>query len=63
MKHSKSSSELGSLETTRTMREKAQVFGRCLINIMKFWRLCFSKKSIKRQQTQKDENATSTRHA
>jgi len=51
MKTNESSSDLKAMETTRSMKQKAKVFGRCLINIMKFWRLCFSKKGIKRQQT------------
>ena len=63
MKHNETSSQLQSFETTRTMREKAQVFGRCVINIIKFWRLCRSKKDTKREQTEQHKNASSSRYA
>ena len=29
-----------SYKTTKTMREKAQVVSRCVINMLKFWRIC-----------------------
>jgi len=59
MVHSKTSFEYPKIETTRTMKEKAQLFGRCLINIMKFWLVCFTKKPIKDKQTDKNTNASS----
>ena len=36
----KNKSESFSIRTTKTMREKAQLAGRCVINILKFWRIC-----------------------
>jgi hypothetical protein len=41
----KDSSESFSIKTTKTMREKAQLAGRCVINMLKFWRICFRKKN------------------
>ena len=40
----KDSDESFSIKTTRTMREKAQLAGRCVINMLKFWRICFRRK-------------------
>ena len=28
------------LRTTKTMREKAKLVSRCIINLLKFWRVC-----------------------
>ena len=36
-----------SLQTTKTMRQKAKAFSRCLISMLKIWRLCFRKKRNK----------------
>ena len=48
MPDKQSDSELTSLKTTRTMREKAQLCGRCVITILKFWKICFRKKGTKK---------------
>ena len=37
------------LRTTRTMREKAKLISNCIINLLKFWRVCCREK-----KTQKD---------
>ena len=37
------------LRTTKTMREKAKLVSRCIINLLKFWRVCCREK-----KTQKD---------
>ena len=39
-KHESSSDDSFSIKTTKTMREKAFVLGRCVINVLKFWRIC-----------------------
>ena len=36
------------MKTTSTMRKKAQVVKRCVINMLKFWRICFRSKKTKR---------------
>ena len=36
----KQHSESFSIKTTKTMREKARVASRCVINALKFWRVC-----------------------
>lgn len=35
-----SSETLSTMDTTRSMREKAKAFGRCIINIIKCWKMC-----------------------
>ena len=42
-----------SMRTTKSMKEKAHAFSRCLITMMKIWRLCIKKK--KKQPTQSKE--------
>ena len=37
------------LRTTRTMRQKGKLVARCIINLLKFWRVCCREK-----KTQKD---------
>ena len=37
----------GSFKTTKTMRQKAQAVGRCFLNMLKLWRLCWRKKHNK----------------
>ena len=47
-KHEASSDESFSIKTTKTMREKAFVLGRCIINMLKFWRICFRVKKTQK---------------
>lgn len=42
-----SDSDLVSLKTTNTMRQKAQAVGKCFLNMLKIWRLCCRKKRDK----------------
>ena len=40
------------IRTSKTMREKAYVVGRCVINALKIWKVCCkSKKNDKQQPT------------
>ena len=32
------------IRTTKTMREKAKLVSRCIINLLKFWRVCCREK-------------------
>ena len=43
----KDSSESFSIKTTKTMREKAQLAGKCVINMLKFWRICCRSKKTR----------------
>ena len=47
MTRNDSSSDYPSLETTRSEKRKARVVYRCVVNILKFMRLCKGKKGIK----------------
>ncbi len=42
-----SDSDLVSLKTTKTMRQKAHAVGKCFLNMLKIWRLCCRKKRDK----------------
>jgi len=48
MPEKKKESDEFTLQTTRTMREKAKVIGRCVINVLKFWRICFKSKKAQK---------------
>ena len=37
-----------SFKTSKTMRQKAQAVGRCFLNMLKLWRLCWRKKTPKK---------------
>ena len=39
--------ESDSFKTTKTMRQKAQAVGRCVLSVLKIWRLCCAKKRTK----------------
>ena len=41
------SDESFSIKTTRTLREKGKLVGRCVINMLKFWRIYCGKKRHK----------------
>jgi hypothetical protein len=47
MKPKESDSNLTRLTTSRTMRQKAHAVARCVINVLKLWRLCFRKKRVR----------------
>ena len=36
-----------SFKTSKTMRQKARAVGRCFLNMLKLWRLCWRKKRNK----------------
>jgi len=44
MKPKKTESEEFSITTTRTMRQKAQLVSRFVVNMLKCWRICCRKK-------------------
>ena len=48
MPEKKKESDEFTLKTTRTMREKAKVMGRCVITVLKFWRICCKSKKAQK---------------
>ena len=57
----KNKSESFSIRTTKTMREKAQLAGRCVINMLKFWRICCKPKKTQNVQFKPQKKMASTR--
>ena len=58
MKPKQSDSDLTRLTTSRTMRQKARAISRCIINMLKIWRLCFRSKRHKNNQSSVEINTT-----
>ena len=51
MPRNENSSSQESFKTTKTMREKAKVVSRFVVNMLKFWRVCCRKKNTTANKT------------